>query len=176
MGKRMTEVRFFTEQFPTPIGTMVLLTDDEEQVRALDWTDYAPRMNRLLRLYCGDVRQEPKGSVSHVRLAVEAYFAGALGALGGLPVRTGGTSFQREVWTALLSIPVGETTSYGRLAVRLGRPKAMRAVGMANGANPVSIIVPCHRVIGADAALTGYGGGIERKRWLLRHEGVAVNG
>jgi O-6-methylguanine DNA methyltransferase len=82
--------------------------------------------------------------------------------------------FQREVWTALRAIPVGETTTYGRLAALLGRPKARRAVGMANGANPVGVVVPCHRVIGANATLTGYRGGIARKRWLLEHEGVAL--
>ena len=80
--------------------------------------------------------------------------------------------FQREVWAALRAIPVGATTSYGRLAAAIGRPKAVRAVGLANGSNPIGIVVPCHRVIGADASLTGYGGGLERKRWLLEHEGV----
>ena len=89
-------------------------------------------------------------------------------------MKTAGTAFQREVWAALRTIPTGETTTYGRLASQLGRPKAMRAVGMANGANPISIIVPCHRVIGANASLTGYGGGLERKRWLLRHEGALL--
>ena len=93
-------------------------------------------------------------------------------AIDSLPVKTGGTEFQRAVWAALRTIRTGTTTTYGRLAVRLGQPKAMRAVGMANGANPIGIIVPCHRVIGANATLTGYGGGIERKRWLLRHEGA----
>jgi methylated-DNA-[protein]-cysteine S-methyltransferase len=95
-----------------------------------------------------------------------------LTAIDSLPVKTGGTVFQRSVWAALRTIPTGKTTTYGRLAAGLSRPKAVRAVGMANGANPISIVVPCHRVIGADATLTGYGGGLERKRWLLQHEGV----
>jgi methylated-DNA-[protein]-cysteine S-methyltransferase len=82
--------------------------------------------------------------------------------------------FQREVWKQLRAITAGTTTSYGRLAALLGRSKAMRAVGMANGANPIGIVVPCHRVIGMDGSLTGYGGGIERKRWLLAHEGVSI--
>ena len=167
---------FFVEQFVTPAGTVLLLTDAEEHVRVLDWEDYAPRMHQLLRLQYGVVRLEPKVGVSEARRAVESYFEGVLGAIDGLLVKTGGTPFQREVWAALRSIPVGETTSYGRLAVQLGRPKAMRAVGMANGANPISVIVPCHRVIGANASLTGYGGGLERKRWLLRHEGAAFSG
>ncbi len=168
----MSEIRFFTEQFSTPIGTMLLLTDADAQARALDWEDYAERMHELLRLQYGAVRLEAKSGVSRMRLAIEAYFEGVLAALVDLPVQTAGTPFQRQVWAALRTIPVGETTTYGRLASSLGRPKAMRAVGMANGANPVSIIVPCHRVIGANASLTGYGGGLERKRWLLRHEGA----
>jgi methylated-DNA-[protein]-cysteine S-methyltransferase len=91
-------------------------------------------------------------------------------------VTTGGTPFQREVWAALRRIPAGQIASYGQLAARIGRPAAVRAVGLANGSNPVGVIVPCHRVIGANGSLTGYGGGIERKRWLLAHEGVAFNG
>jgi methylated-DNA-[protein]-cysteine S-methyltransferase len=172
MGKRMNDHRFFVEQFGTPTGTMLLLTDDDEYVRALDWEDYAPRMHQLLRLHYGAVRLEPKEDVSSARLAVEAYFEGDRTAIDPLPVKTAGTAFQREVWAALRTIPTGKTTTYGRLAIDLGRPKAMRAVGMANGANPIGVIVPCHRVIGADASLTGYGGGIERKRWLLAHEGA----
>ncbi|MEA2737525.1 MAG: methylated-DNA-[protein]-cysteine S-methyltransferase [Acetobacteraceae bacterium] len=168
----MTDTQLFFEQFTAPTGTMLLLTDDADQVHALDWEDYATRMHDLLRLQCGPVRLQQRQAASPARRAIEAYYEGALGAIEDLPVKTGGTAFQREVWTALRAIPTGKTTTYGALAAKLGRPKAMRAVGMANGANPVSIIVPCHRVIGADATLTGYGGGLERKRWLLRHEGA----
>ena len=89
-------------------------------------------------------------------------------------MKTAGTPFQLEVWAALRTIPAGSTQSYGGLAAQIGRPNAMRAVGLANGSNPIAIVVPCHRVIGADATLTGYGGGIDRKRWLLAHEGVKV--
>jgi methylated-DNA-[protein]-cysteine S-methyltransferase len=174
MGESMNNNHFFTEEIPTPIGTMLLLTDDQEQVRALDWEDHAPRMNQLLRLQYGKTQLEPKQGTTPARRAMEAYFDGALSAIDDLPVITAGTDFQRQVWAALRTIPTGETTTYGRLAVTLGRPKAMRAVGMANGSNPISVIVPCHRVIGADASLTGYGGGIERKRWLLQHEGVPL--
>jgi methylated-DNA-[protein]-cysteine S-methyltransferase len=163
---------FFIETLATPIGTALLLTDDDAQVRAFDWEDRAPSMHRLLRLHYGSVRLEPRGTVSNARRAMEAYFEGDLTAINSLPVKTGGTTFQRSVWAALRTIPTGKTTTYGRLAVGVGRPKAVRAVGMANGANPISVIVPCHRVIGADATLTGYGGGLERKGWLLRHEGV----
>lgn len=168
MGKRMNP--FFVETFPTPTGTMLLVTDEDETVRSLDWEDHTPRLHHLLRLHYGAVQLEPKAGPSPVRRAIEAYYEGDLTAIDALPVRTEGTPFQREVWSALRTIPTGETTTYGSLAIRLGRPKAMRAVGMANGSNPISIIVPCHRVIGADSTLTGYGGGIERKRWLLRHE------
>ena len=161
---------FFVETVPSPTGPMLLVTDGDEIVRSLDWEDHAPRLHHLLRLHYGSVGLEPKQGTSPVRRAIEAYYEGDLAAIDTLPVRTEGTPFQREVWAALRTIPTGETTTYGSLAVRLGRPKAMRAVGMANGSNPISIIVPCHRVIGADSTLTGYGGGIERKRWLLRHE------
>jgi methylated-DNA-[protein]-cysteine S-methyltransferase len=95
-------------------------------------------------------------------------------AIHGLLVETGGTVFQRSVWAALRKIPVGQTLSYRALATRLRCPKAVRAVGLANGANPVGIVVPCHRVIGSDGSLTGYGGGVARKRWLLDHEGAGL--
>jgi methylated-DNA-[protein]-cysteine S-methyltransferase len=112
--------------------------------------------------------KDPWEAVS--RLA--AYFAGDLRAIDAIPVDTGGTPFQRSVWSALRGIAAGRTTCYSELAARIGRPSAVRAVGAANGANPVAVIVPCHRVIGKDGGLTGYGGGLERKAWLLRHEGV----
>jgi methylated-DNA-[protein]-cysteine S-methyltransferase len=172
MGKRMSDHLFFSEQFATPTGTMLLLTDDQEQARGLEWEDHAERLHQLLRQQYGPVRLAERRDASKVRRAIEAYFAGALAAIAELPTMTAGTAFQREVWAALRRIPTGQTTTYGRLAMDLGRPTAMRAVGAANGANPVSVIIPCHRVIGANAALTGYGGGLERKRWLLRHEGA----
>ena len=101
---------------------------------------------------------------------IETLFAGAPHAIESIEVRTGGTPFQRRVWNALRRIPSGVTQSYGELARAIGKPGAARAVGLANGTNPVVIVVPCHRVIGADGSLTGFGGGIERKRWLLEHE------
>ncbi|WP_433889901.1 methylated-DNA--[protein]-cysteine S-methyltransferase [Streptomyces sp. CA-111067] len=100
---------------------------------------------------------------------LDAYFAGGLSRFD-LDLSMTGTPFQRRVWQALLDIPYGETVSYGELAVTLGQPTASRAVGLANGKNPVGIIVPCHRVVGADGSMTGYGGGVDRKRWLLAHE------
>lgn len=109
----------------------------------------------------------------HVIHQLDEYFAGSRHVFD-LPLRSRGTAFQRQVWGALIEIPFGTTVSYGDLAHRLGDRKASRAVGLANGKNPISIIVPCHRVIGADGSLTGYGGGIERKLWLLRHEGAVL--
>ena len=166
--------QFFIETFTSPIGPILLLTDADDRVRSLDWEDYAARLHDLLRLQYGTVDLKPRDGVSAARRAIEAYFEGDLAAIDGVPVKTAGTGFQREVWAALRTIGTGETTTYGKLAVRIGRPKAVRAVGAANGANPISIIVPCHRVIGANMSLTGYGGGVERKRWLLRHEGAPI--
>ncbi|HCC1079435.1 TPA: methylated-DNA--[protein]-cysteine S-methyltransferase, partial [Salmonella enterica subsp. enterica serovar Paratyphi C] len=102
------------------------------------------------------------------------YFAGNLAVIDTLETATGGTPFQREVWQALRAIPCGQVMHYGQLAAQLGRPGAARAVGAANGANPISIVVPCHRVIGRNGTLTGYAGGVQRKEWLLRHEGYLL--
>ncbi|WP_208896550.1 methylated-DNA--[protein]-cysteine S-methyltransferase, partial [Klebsiella grimontii] len=102
------------------------------------------------------------------------YFAGDLAIIDTLPTATGGTPFQRQVWQALRTIPCGQVMHYGQLAETLGRPGAARAVGAANGSNPVSIVVPCHRVIGRNGTMTGYAGGVQRKEWLLRHEGYLL--
>jgi len=158
----------------TPAGEVLLVTDGLGSVRALDFAGYEDRMNRLL------VRHAPGASLTAgrapgpVRTALERYFGGDVHALDGLTVTTGGTDFQRSVWKALRAIPAGETRTYGQLAAAIGSPKAVRAVGLANGRNPVALIVPCHRVIGANGTLTGYAGGLERKRWLLQHEGASV--
>jgi len=166
---------FHLERFPTPTGVMQILTDDEGRLRAADWESHDERMRTLLRRHYGATGFEivERAQASPARRALEAWFAGDLGALDGLRVLTQGTPFQEEVWAALRAIPVRQTRSYGQLAAGIGRPKAVRAVGLANGSNPIAIVVPCHRVIGADGSLTGYGGGLERKRWLLEHEGVA---
>ena len=161
------------ERISTPVGTVLLVTDGEGAVRALDFDDYEDRMLRLLARHYGPVVLSPGASPAPVRAAIAAYFAGDRQALDGIAVRTGGTEFQRQVWAALRAIPAGETRSYGQLAAAIDRPKAVRAVGLANGSNPVGIIVPCHRVIGADGTLTGYAGGLERKKWLLAHEARA---
>jgi methylated-DNA-[protein]-cysteine S-methyltransferase len=163
------------ESLPTPVGTLWILTDARGVLRAVDWQDHEERMLRLLRRHYGGegfAIRERGGAASAALSALEAYLAGDLRAIDDLPVETGGTPFQRSVWAALRAIPSGSTQSYGGLAARIGAQTAVRAVGAANGANPVGIVIPCHRVIGADASLTGYGGGLERKRWLLVHEGA----
>lgn len=172
-ARRLPAFTLFTEQLATPLGVLLVLTDERDRLRAIDWEDHTERLHRLLRLHYGEkpaLRQE-KRSPSPARRALEAYLHGELTAIDGLATETGGTPFQREVWSALRQIPAGQTLSYGELSRRIGRPQAVRAVGLANGANPVGIVVPCHRVIGANATLTGYGGGLARKRWLLEHEG-----
>jgi methylated-DNA-[protein]-cysteine S-methyltransferase len=165
--------RLTLDRIRTPLGQALLITDENHRLRALDWEDYAPRMQRLLRLHHGSSLSLEGGRAPRsTRAALEAYFAGALEQLDSIACHTGGTPFQRAVWTALRAIPPGRTMSYGALAAALGVPQAVRAVGRANGANPISVVVPCHRVVGADGSLTGYGGGLERKRWLLMHEGA----
>jgi len=154
---------------------MLVVTDRELRVRALDWDDHESRMRGLLRLHYGASGFTLESGVMPlgVREALVAYFAGALSAIDSLPIATEGTAFQRDVWNALRDIPAGQTRSYSALAISVGRPAAVRAVGVANGANPIGVVVPCHRVIGKDASLTGYAGGLERKRWLLAHEASA---
>ena len=150
---------------------MLIVSDEEGRLRAVDWSDHEDRMHLLFSRHYGTqytlkAARDPAGLTS----ALRAYLSGDLHVIDRLPVETEGTPFQRLVWCTLRGIPAGQTISYGKLAERIGKPRAVRAVGLANGANPVGIVVPCHRVIGADASLTGYGGGIERKRWLLAHE------
>ncbi|WP_114210822.1 methylated-DNA--[protein]-cysteine S-methyltransferase [Acidisarcina polymorpha] len=165
-------LRLFVDRLNTPIGQMLIVTDLEGYLRAVDWADYETRMNRLLRVHYGtdglslESTRAPNGMTD----AISKYFQGDLAAIDTLPVKTGGTPFQSDVWRALRDIPCGTTVSYSNLAKEIGRPSAVRAVGSANGSNPVGVVVPCHRVIGTDGSLTGYGGGIERKLWLLNHE------
>ena len=158
------------DRVATPAGEVLLVVDADGAVRALDFAGYEDRMTRLLRRHWGEATLIEGRAPAAVRAAVEGYFAGDLTALDGLAVRTNGTDFQRAVWAALRAIPAGETRTYGQLAAAIGSPRAVRAAGLANGQNPIAIVVPCHRVVGADGALTGYAGGLERKRWLLEHE------
>jgi methylated-DNA-[protein]-cysteine S-methyltransferase len=158
----------------TPIGVALLVTDADGVLRALDWEEYQPRMKDLLRLQYGAVILKNARSPGDIKAALTGYFKGDLDRLKTIPWRVAGTPFQHKVWTALPKIPTGTTMSYGALAAKLGAPNAMRAVGHANGSNPISVVVPCHRLIGANGSLIKYGGGLERKRWLLKHEGVVL--
>lgn len=163
---------FLLERVSTPIGRMLVLTDAQARLRAVDWEDYESRMHTLLRRQYGKdaVALRDAGQPSRAGHALQAYFDGDVAAIAHIPVAFGGTPFQQQVWQALRGIEAGHTVSYGTLAGTIDRPTAVRAVGLANGANPVGIVIPCHRVIGANASLTGYGGGLHRKRWLLAHE------
>jgi methylated-DNA-[protein]-cysteine S-methyltransferase len=152
---------------PSPIGDL-LISGTADAVTCIEFAD-APNA------HLPDVGWRRDDAA--LRLATNqlgAYFAGELTAFD-LPLEPRGTPFQQRVWAALRQIPYGTTTSYGRLAARLGDPRAVRAVGLANGRNPISIVIPCHRVIGADGSLTGYGGGLHRKRWLLSLESGALS-
>jgi methylated-DNA-[protein]-cysteine S-methyltransferase len=173
MNARQPET-FDLDRLETPIGIALLVTDGDGFLRALDWEDYESRMRELLRLHYGDVILRDARSPRDLRAALSAYFKGDLASLQAIKWRVAGTPFQRKVWNALPMIPPGTTMSYGALAAQLGMPKAVRAVGHANGSNPLSVVLPCHRLIGANGSLVKYGGGLQRKRWLLEHEGVAL--
>jgi methylated-DNA-[protein]-cysteine S-methyltransferase len=165
-------LRLLIDHLPTPIGELHIVCDNDGALRATFWTDREENLRRALeRIYAPlHIEMEPEQNPHGLADALADYFAGDVCAIDGLAVNTAGTPFQREVWQALREIPCGTTISYGELARRIGRPAAVRAVGLANGANPIGVVVPCHRVIGSNGSLTGYGGGIERKRWLLDHE------
>lgn len=156
----------------TPLGELFIVTDEDGNLRLTTWADYETHLRSSLEHHYG----KNGFTIAPCRIpggpakAIARYFTGDLSAIDTLPVQTTGTPFQQQVWGALREIPCGTTISYAALAARIGRPNAVRAVGLANGSNPVGVVVPCHRVIGSDGSLTGYGGGIERKRWLLRHE------
>jgi len=147
----------------SPLGELLILSDGEA-ITGLYLPDHrgGPQVEATWRRASEPFREAQR--------QLTAYFAGELTTFD-LPVEMTGTRFERRVWQQLATIPYGETISYSQLAQQLGQPTATRAVGRANGRNPISIIIPCHRVIGADGNLTGYGGGVERKRWLLELEG-----
>ena len=165
---------------PTPLGEMLALASDEG-LCALEFTTVKGRARgeeRLTRLHARLKRWFPRHDVvdaetpviARTRAWLAAYFEGSAADIGDLSLDMRGAPFEQRVWTALRTIPPGQTTSYGAIAQALGSPGASRAVGAANGANPVAIIVPCHRVIGSSGSLTGYGGGLDRKTWLIDHE------
>ncbi len=164
--------RLWLDQMATPIGEALIVTDETGMLRAFDWADREVGMARLLRLHYGTMQPTPGAAPAEMKRRLRGYFEGDLDSLKAIEWRTAGTPFQRAVWTGLTTIAAGQTLSYGALAAKLGCPTSVRAVGTANGSNPISVVVPCHRVIGADGSLTGYGGGLARKQWLLRHEGA----
>jgi methylated-DNA-[protein]-cysteine S-methyltransferase len=154
----------------SPIGPLTVAEHAGRVCLVHFGADGADVETSLERWYPGDERVRAR--IESIRLVLHQYFAGDCRAVDDVGVELNGTPFQRKVWTALRDIPAGSTLSYADLARRISEPRAVRAVGAANGANPVAVIVPCHRVIGADGTLTGYGGGLERKQWLLAHEGA----
>lgn len=168
------KLELFIDRFATPAGEMIVIADAEGNLRVIDWTDHEARVRRSLDRQHGKDMYVlvPKRDPGGLSGAMKRYFKGDRSAIDALPVKTGGTPFQQSVWKALRKIKCGTTISYAELARRIGRPTAVRAVGLANGQNPVSVVVPCHRVIGSNGSLTGYGGGLPRKKWLLEHEGV----
>ena len=163
----MITLRF--DRVPSPIGE-VLAVADETHLVSLDFEGYETRMQALLAKRYPAYRLVDTPDPLGIRGRLGAYFGGDFASLDAIPVETGGTEFQREVWQGLRRIPCGTVTSYGQLAAALGRPAASRAVGYANSLNPIAIVLPCHRVVGGNRALTGYAGGLERKSWLLAHE------
>jgi methylated-DNA-[protein]-cysteine S-methyltransferase len=158
-----------TAEIGSPIGKIVVAVKDG-RLCALAFEESWPRKRAALERRFGGIEwrqtRDPGGVVS----ALGRYFDGDIGALATIPVDAGGTAFQRAVWKKLRGVPAGATVSYGELARAAGFPRAVRAVGAANGSNPVGLVIPCHRVIGKDGKLVGYGGGLRRKEWLLSHE------
>lgn len=169
-------MRFNIGRIASPLGDLLLVTDELHRVRALDFADHEARLHRGLREHYGTPELIVSAVPSMIAAALTRYFSGDLRALDSIETATGGSELQHRVWDALRRIPAGQTMSYGELARSLGfeDPRAAIDVGAANGANPVSLIVPCHRVIGSNGDLKGYAGGVHRKRWLLLHEGVHV--
>jgi methylated-DNA-[protein]-cysteine S-methyltransferase len=164
--------RLALHRYGTPMGDLALATDDADVLRGVElWGDEARLSGWMRAKYGKNVVLSSGRTPAAVRGLLDEYFAGRLDALDEIACQADGTPFQKSVWTALRRIPAGQTLSYGQLAQQLDKPNAVRAVGLANGSNPISIVIPCHRVIGSDGSLTGYGGGLERKRWLLTHEG-----
>lgn len=161
-----TRTTYFTTM-PSPVGEL-LLTSNGDALTAVYFEDpkYGPTSTD------GCIRDD--AVLAEARRQLEEYFRGDRTDFD-LALAPAGTDFQRSVWRALTEIPFASTTSYGRIASSIGKPSASRAVGAANGRNPISIIVPCHRVVGSGGDLTGYGGGLDRKRWLLDHEAVVLS-
>jgi methylated-DNA-[protein]-cysteine S-methyltransferase len=167
--RKETPMNLETTTIPTPIGRLTLVARAGALV-AIAFEGEEAEMRRRLEARFGGIHPVPGRDPAGAVTALRAYFKGDLAALDRIKVDLGGTTFQESVWSELRRIPAGSAISYAELASRVGNPKAMRAVGTANGSNPVPVIVPCHRVIAKDGTLGGYGGGLDRKRLLLEHE------
>lgn len=169
-------LRLLEDKIATPLGPLWVICDEQYHLRAVEWEEHSNRMEELLNIHYRAEGYERVAASNPNGLSQKLadYFSGDLSVIDALPTATAGTPFQRQVWQALRSIPCGQVMHYGQLAETLGRPGAARAVGAANGSNPVSIVVPCHRVIGRNGTMTGYAGGVGRKEWLLRHEGYLL--
>jgi O-6-methylguanine DNA methyltransferase len=173
VGRLVQTMEFFLDTLDTQVGEIQVVIDPQsERLCALEFSDHTDRLHAYLTQHWGEytfvAQSNPMGITDRLRL----YFTGHLEVIDTIPVAMRGTDFQQTVWAALRRIPVGETRTYGQIATELGNPLASRAVGHANSLNPIGIVVPCHRVIGANRRLTGYAGGLSRKDWLLQHEGV----
>jgi methylated-DNA-[protein]-cysteine S-methyltransferase len=163
----------YIDHLPSPLGAL-LLAHAGDRLCILDFEGNELRFDTMLMRRFGNVSIAEKCVPDIIRDNLHAYFDGDLEALTNISVNATGTTFQQQVWHMLRRIPTGETWTYAELAAAIGRPGAQQAVGQANAQNPISIVVPCHRVIGSQGELTGYAGGLNRKRWLLRHEGVKL--
>jgi methylated-DNA-[protein]-cysteine S-methyltransferase len=162
-----------TETIDTPLGPMVLVARDGV-LQLLEFEDATDRVKREMTKRFSAFELQPASNPFGLSDRVRDYFKGDLAAIDNILTDGGGSDFEISVWQQLRAIPCGVTVSYGEVAKRLGDRNLMRAVGLANGKNPIAIVVPCHRVIGADGKLTGYGGGLARKEWLLKHEGALL--
>ena len=157
----------------SPVGRLKLVVR-EDRLCGLSFEGGWGGLQRFIECRFGKAALRPVSDAGQVSGLLEAYFDGQLGALERIQVDAGGSPFQRRVWAELRRIAVGSTTSYSELARTIGQPTAARAVATANAQNPVAVVIPCHRVIQANGSISGYGGGLERKRWLLRHEGAIL--
>lgn len=166
--------KLLIDTISSPIGALLLVADGKS-LCALDYADCEQRMRKLLQGRYENIRWQEASDPCGFSSTLRAYLDGDVNAIDRIPINPGGTPFQQQVWAALRTIPSGTVMTYGDMAAKLGRPAAYRAVGMINALNPIAIVVPCHRLVGANGALTGYAGGLERKHWLLEHEGVEMS-
>ncbi len=166
-------LRLRYDEVTSPIGKILVALFDDH-LAALDFEGYSDRLHRLLERRFGPYLFSSERNPAGIRDAVRNYFDGDLNAFGKTSLALHGSPFQERAWQALRTIPPGQCATYAEQAVKIGAPRAARAVGHANALNPIAIAIPCHRVIGTSRSLTGYAGGLDRKRWLLAHEGVEL--